>query len=113
MILLYILIIALAAYMFGPLLVSSIGIFFTGLIFVAVLILTAPIIFLVARSDMKESDRLYEEIEAEKEKGETYRLLCLKEKFEESERRVADKVRAVSSVMLILLIVLVFLAIFL
>lgn len=113
MIILYILILCLGVYMFGPLLVSAVGIFFSGVIFVAFLVLTAPLIHLVARKDMKESDRLYEEIEAEKEKGETYRLLCLKEKLEESERRVADKVRAVSSVMLILLIVLVFLAIFL
>lgn len=111
MIILYILIICLGVYMFGPLLVSAVGAFFSGVIFVAFLVLTAPLIHLVARKDMKESDRLYDQIQAAKEKGDIYKSLVLEEKLAESENRVADKIRAVCIFMIIILAVLIVFAI--
>lgn len=111
MIILYILILCLGVYMFGPLLVSAVGIFFSGVIFVAFLVLTAPLIHLVARKDMKESDRLYDQIQEAKEKGELYKSLVLEEKLAESENRVADKIRAVCIFMIVILAVLIVFAI--
>lgn len=111
MIILYILILCLGVYMFGPLLVSAVGAFFSGVIFVAFLIITAPMIHLVARKDMTESDRLYNELQAAEEKGEVYKSLVLKEKLAESEARVANKIRGVCLFMVVVLAVLIVFAI--
>ena len=60
---------------------------------------------------MKESDRLYDQIQEAREKGELYKSLVLEEKLAESENRVANKIRAVCIVMIVILAVLIVFAI--
>lgn len=100
---LYILIICLGVCMFGPALVSAVGALLSGVFFVVAIVLTAPAVLLVAHRDMKESDRIYDEMQDALEKGAEYRAIILKEQLDESERRVRQKIQAVYIVMILVL----------
>ena len=70
MLLLYIIILIIALYMFGPALVSAVGALLSGVFFVVTIVFTAPAVLFVAHRDMKESDRLYAELQEAKRRGE-------------------------------------------
>lgn len=76
MLLLYIIILIIALYMFGPALVSAVGALLSGVFFVVTIIITAPAVLLVAHRNMKTSDRIYDEMQDAKSRGGAPHLRC-------------------------------------
>ena len=89
----YIIIFILGVILFWPIVSAAIGTLFTNLIFIGVLIITAPFILLIARKDMRRSDELYEQMKGLDKYS--YKYLCLKEQFDKSEEEIAKKTQLV------------------
>ena len=81
MLLLYIIILIIALYMFGPALVSAVGALLSGVFFVVTIIITAPAVLLVAHRNMKTSDRIYDEMQDAKSRGGAPHLRCFLKKY--------------------------------
>lgn len=89
----YIIIIVMGVTLFWPTVSAAIGTLFTSIIFIGILIITAPFVLLIARKDMRRSDELYEQMKGLDEYS--YKYLCLKEQLDRSEEEVAKKTQFV------------------
>ena len=93
-------------YMAGPALVAAVGSFFSGVIYVAMLVLTWPAIMLFTWKSMKERDQIYDKLEFAKSKKDYSQIDILTEQFEAAEKKVGNIIQAIFIVYIIAITVL-------
>ena len=93
-------------YMAGPALVAAVGSFFSGVIYVAMLVLTWPAVMLFTWKSMKESDQIYDKLELAKSKKDYSQIDILTEQFEAAEKKAGNIIQAIFIVYIIAITVL-------
>ena len=84
------------AYWFGSAIIAALGSFFGTAIAIAILILSMPITLLLTRKDRKNSDDIYDRLQAVKKKGDDYLLECsLAEQLDESRNKIGTKMNII------------------
>ena len=84
------------AYWFGSAIIAVLGSFFGTAIAIAILILSMPITLLLTRKDRKNSDDIYDRLQAVKKKGDDYLLECsLAEQLDESRNKIGTKMNII------------------
>ena len=94
------------AYWFGPALVAAVGSFFSGVIYVAMLVLTWPFVMLFTWKRMKERDQIYDKLEFAKYKKDYSQIDILTEQYEAAEKKVGNIIQAIFIVYIIAITVL-------
>ena len=80
----------------GPALVSAVGGFLSSLIFVFLLVLTAPGVLVYAGKDMRERDEIYDKLNAAKIKYDFHLVEMYERHLKDIEERVNDKINVVA-----------------
>ena len=93
-------------YMAGPALVAAVGSFFSGVIYVAMLVLTWPAVMLFTWKSMKERDQIYDKLELAKSKKDYSQIDILTEQYEAAEKKVGNIIQAIFIVYMIAITVL-------
>lgn len=93
-------------YMAGPALVAAVGSFFSGVIYVAMLVLTWPAIMLFTWKSMKERDQIYDKLELAKSKKDYSQIDILTEQYEAVDKKVGNIIQAIFIVYMIAITVL-------
>ena len=84
------------AYWFGSAIIAALSSFFGTAIAIAILILSMPITLLLTRKDRKNSDDIYDRLQAVKKKGDDYLLECsLDEQLDESRNKIGTKMNII------------------
>ena len=92
--------------MAGPALVAAVGSFFSGVIYVAMLVLTWPFVMLFTWKRMKERDQIYDNLELAKSKKDYSQIDILTEQYEAAEKKVGNIIQAIFIVYIIAITVL-------
>ena len=93
-------------YMAGPALVAAVGSFFSGVIYLAMLVLTWPAIMLFTWKSMKERDQIYDKLELAKSKKDYSQIDILTEQYEAVDKKVGNIIQAIFIVYMIAITVL-------
>ena len=92
------------AYWFGPALVAAVGSFFSGVIYVAMLVLTWPFVMLFTWKRMKERDQIYDNLELAKSKKDYSQIDILTEQYEAADKKVGNIIQVICMAFFIILI---------
>ena len=92
------------AYWFGPALVAAVGSFFSGVIYVAMLVLTWPAVMLFTWKSMKERDQIYDMLELAKSKKDYSQIDILTEQYEAADKKVGNIIQVICMAFFIILI---------
>ena len=92
------------AYWFGPALVAAVGSFFSGVIYVAMLVLTWPFVMLFTWKRMKERDQIYDKLELAKSKKDYSQIDILTEQYEAADKKVGNIIQVICMAFFIILI---------
>ena len=92
------------AYWFGPALVAAVGSFFSGVIYVAMLVLTWPAIMLFTWKSMKERDQFYDKLELAKSKKDYSQIDILTEQYEAADKKVGNIIQVICMAFVIIMI---------
>lgn len=92
------------AYWFGPALVAAVGSFFSGVIYVAMLVLTWPFVMLFTWKRMKERDQIYDKLELAKSKKDYSQIDVLTEQYEAADKKVGNIIQVICMAFFIILI---------
>lgn len=95
MLFLWILAIVGAAILFGPTLAALVGSFFSWLIFIGLAIISIPLQILLNWKDNNEQNRLIKEMEEATTRGDTFKYLTLKERYDTIGERIHKKLSVV------------------
>ena len=93
------------AYWFGPALVAAVGSFFSGVIYVAMLVLTWPAIMLFTWKSMKERDQIYDKLEFAKSKKDYSQIDILTEQYEAADKKVGNIIQVICMAFVIIMII--------
>ena len=93
------------AYWFGPALVAAVGSFFSGVIYVAMLVLTWPAVMLFTWKSMKERDQIYDKLELAKSKKDYSQIDILTEQYEAADKKVGNIIQVICMAFFIILII--------
>lgn len=93
-------------YMAGPALVAAVGSFFSGVIYVAMLVLTWPAVMLFTWKSMKERDQIYDNLELAKSKKDYSQIDILTEQYEAVDKKVGNIIQAIFIVYMIAITIL-------
>ena len=91
-------------YMAGPALVAAVGSFFSGVIYVAMLVLTWPAIMLFTWKSMKERDQIYDKLELAKSKKDYSQIDILTEQYEAADKKVGNIIQVICMAFFIIMI---------
>ena len=92
------------AYWFGPDLVAAVGSFFSGVIYVAMLVLTWPFVMLFTWKRMKERDQIYDKLELAKSKKDYSQIDILTEQYEAADKKVGNIIQVICMAFVIIMI---------
>ena len=92
------------AYWFGPALVAAVGSFFSGVIYVAMLVLTWPFVMLFTWKRMKERDQIYDNLELAKSKKDYSQIDILTEQYEAADKKVGNIIQVICMAFFIIMI---------
>ena len=93
------------AYWFGPALVAAVGSFFSGVIYVAMLVLTWPFVMLFTWKRMKERDQIYDKLELAKSKKDYSQIDILTEQYEAADKKVGNIIQVICMAFVIIMII--------
>ena len=92
-------------YMAGPALVAAVGSFFSGVIYVAMLVLTWPFVMLFTWKRMKERDQIYDNLELAKSKKDYSQIDVLTEQYEAADKKVGNIIQVICMAFVIIMII--------
>lgn len=92
-------------YMAGPAIVAAVGSFFSGVIYVAMLIITWPAIMIFTWKSAKKRDQIYEQLEVAKSKKDYSQIHILTEQFEAAEKKVGNIIQVICTFFFIIVII--------
>ena len=92
------------AYWFGPALGAADGSFFSGVIYVAMLVLTWPFVMLFTWKRMKERDQIYDNLELAKSKKDYSQIDILTEQYEAADKKVGNIIQVICMAFVIIMI---------
>ena len=92
-------------YMAGPALVAAVGSFFSGVIYVAMLVLTWPFVMLFTWKRMKERDQIYDKLEFAKSKKDYSQIDILTEQYEAADKKVGNIIQVICMAFVIIMII--------
>ena len=90
--------------MAGPALVAAVGSFFSGVIYVAMLVLTWPFVMLFTWKRMKERDQIYDKLEFAKSKKDYSQIDILTEQYEAADKKVGNIIQVICMAFFIIMI---------